>query len=167
MPAAVGRKRDWCGFNSLRRLAGDERVPALGIALDRKLNWHFLSKHARELEKLSRFAPLEPQFHLAKGRRLATRFDLPLVNGELDLAISTLDRIDRASHARLEYRLQAAPHLLAEYRSERGVLRDVEVGLPAADLVLPFIAGKYCGAFAAFPLDGLNVAAADAPHSQR
>src|SRR5262249_29184876 len=149
----------------LGRLAGDECVAALGLALDRKLNRHFLGKHARELEKLRGFAALELQFHLAKGRRLATRFDLSLVDGELDLAVATLDRIDRAAHARLEYRLQAAPHLLAEHGSEGGVLRDVEVGLSAADLVLP--AGKYCGAFAAFLLDGLNVAAADAPHSQR
>src|SRR5262249_13886451 len=128
-------------------------------------------KHARELEKLGGFAPLELQLHLAKGRRLATRFDLSPVDGEFDLAVATVDRIDRAAHARLEYRLQAAPAVPAKRRSKpccpRGVLRDVEVGLPAADLVLPFVAGKYCGAFATFLLDGLNVAAADAPHSQR
>ena len=81
------------------------RDAALGLALDRKLNRHFLGKHAREFEKLSSFAPLELQFHLAKGRRLATRFDLSLVDGELDLAVSTLDWIDRAAHTRLEYRL--------------------------------------------------------------
>src|SRR5262249_40095667 len=97
-------------------------------------------QHARELEKLRGFTALELQFHLAKGRRLATRFDLPLVDGEFDLADSTLDRIDRAAHARLEYRLQAAPHLLAEHGSERCVLRDV--GLPAADRVLPLVARK-------------------------
>src|SRR5262249_33075299 len=101
-----------------------------------------LSKHTRELEKFGGFAALEFQFHLAKGRRLATRFDLSFVDGELDLAISTLDRIDRAAHACLEYRLQAAPHLLAEHGSERGVLRAVQVGLPAADRVLPFAPGK-------------------------
>src|SRR5262245_1360415 len=142
LPAVVGRERDWCRLYRLGRLAGDERVPALGLALDRKLNWHFLGEHARELEKLRGFAALEFQFHLAKGRRLATRFDLPLVDGEFDLANSTLDRIDRAAHARLEYRLQAAPQLLAEHGSERGVLRDVEVGLPAADRVLPLVAHK-------------------------
>jgi len=46
-------------------------------------------------------------------------------------------------------------------------MRDVEVGLPAADRVLPFVAGKYRGAFAAFLLDGLNVTTAYAPYSQR
>src|SRR5262249_61836390 len=101
-------------------LVGDERVPAPGLALDRKLNWPFPGQHAGELEKLRGFAALELQFPLAKGRRLATRFDLPLVDGEFDLANSTLDRIDRAAHARLEYRLQAAPHLLAKHGSERG-----------------------------------------------
>src|SRR5262249_15125844 len=140
LPAAVGRERDRCRLYRLGRLAGDERVPALGLALDRKLNWHFLGQYARELEKLRGFAALELQFHLAKGRRLATRFDLPLVDGEFDLANSTLDRIDRAAHARLEYRLPSAPQLLAEHGCERGVLRDVEVGLPAADRVLPFVA---------------------------
>src|SRR5215813_12914404 len=129
--------------------------------------WRLQCCRTRELEKLRAFAALEFQFHLAKGRRLATRLDLPLVDGEFDLANSTLDRIDRAAHARLEYRLQAAPHLLAEHGSERGVLRDVEVGLPAVDRVLPFVARKQRGAFAAFPLDSLDVAAADAPHSQR
>src|SRR5262249_8613266 len=109
---------------------------------------------------------LELNVHPPKGRRLATRFDLPLVDGEFDLANSTLDRIDRPAHARLEYRLQAAPHLLAEHGCERGVLRDVEVGLPAVDRVFPFVARKSRGAFAVFPLDSLNVAAADAPHSQ-
>src|SRR5262249_56025023 len=93
------------------RRAGDGGVPALGCAFDRKLNWHFLGQHARKLEKPRAFAALEFQFSLAKGRRLATRLDLPLVDGEFDLANSTLDRIDRAAHARLEYRLQAAPHL--------------------------------------------------------
>src|SRR5262249_6796349 len=95
LAAAVGRERDRCRLYRLGRLAGDERVPALGLARDRKLNRHFLGEHTRELEKLSRFAPLELQFHLAKERRLATRFDLPLVDGEVDLANSTLDRIDR------------------------------------------------------------------------
>src|SRR5262245_47741030 len=100
--------------------SGDERVTALGLALDRKLNRHFLGQHARELKKLSRFAPLELQFHLAEGRRLTTCLDLSFVDAELDLAVSTLDRIDRAAHPRLENRLQAAPHVLAEHGSERG-----------------------------------------------
>src|SRR5262249_11129315 len=142
LPAAVERERDRCRLYRLGRPARGEGVGAPGLALDRKLKRHFLGKHARELEKLSGFAPLELQFNLAKGRRLATRFDLSLVDGELDLANSTLDRIDRPAHARLEYRLQAAPHLLAEHGSERGVPRDVEVGLPAADRVLPFVARK-------------------------
>src|SRR5262249_49606307 len=62
LPAAVGRERDPCRLYRLGRLAGDERVPALGLALDRKLNWHFLGQHARELEKLRAFAALEFQF---------------------------------------------------------------------------------------------------------
>src|SRR6516165_10868393 len=61
LPAAVGRERDRRRLYRLGQLAGDERVPALGLALDRKLNRHFLGKHARELEKLGRFAPLELQ----------------------------------------------------------------------------------------------------------
>ena len=103
---------------------------------------HFLGQHARELEKLGRFASLELQFQLAEWRGLTTCFDLSLVDGELDLAVPTSDRIDRAAHTRLENRLQAAPHGLVEHGSERRVLGDIEFGLPAADLVLPLVAGK-------------------------
>src|SRR5262249_54893237 len=68
--------------------------------------------------------------------------------------------------ARFENRLQAAPHALAEYGSERGVPGDVEFGLPAGDLVLPFVSTE-CGTFAVFVFDRLNMAAADASHLQR
>ena len=61
------RQRNRCCLHRLSRPAGDESVAVLGLALDRKLNWHFLGKHARELEKLGGFAALELQFHLAKG----------------------------------------------------------------------------------------------------
>src|SRR5262245_65002794 len=127
------------------------------------LNRHFFGQHAVELEKLGGFAPLEPELQLAKRRRLTTGLYLSLVDGELDLAVPASDRIDPAPHARFENRLQAAPHALAEYGSERGVPGDVEFGLPAGDLVLPFVAAKR-GACAVFVLDCLNVAVSDAPH---
>src|SRR5262249_24717201 len=117
-------------------------------------------------EKLGGFAPLEPELQLAKRRRLTTGLYLSLVDGELDLAVPASDRIDPAPHARFESRLQAAPHALAEYGSERGVPGDVEFGLPAGDLVLPFVSTE-CGTFAVFVFDRLNMAAADASHLQR
>ena len=92
--------------------------------------------------------------------------DLSLFDRELDHTVSTSDRIDPAAHARVENRLQAAPHRLAEHGFEGAILCDFEFGLAAADLVLPLLAGKQHGAFAGFLLNGLNMAAADAPHPQ-
>jgi hypothetical protein len=59
------------------------------------------------------------------------------------------------------------PHSLAEHGFEGAILCDVELGLAAADLVLPLVAGKQQGAFAGFLLYCLNMAPADAAHPQR
>src|SRR5262245_58258474 len=167
LPAEVRRERDRGRLDRLENLAGDEGVAALGLALDRELKRDFLGERAREFEKLGRFAALELQFHLAKRRGLTACLDLSLFDREVDLAVSALDRIAGAAHTRLENRLQAAPHGLAEHGFEGAVLCDVELGLAAADLVLPLVAGNQYGAFAGFLLYYLNMAPADAPHPQR
>src|SRR6266511_3678112 len=42
LPTVGWRKRNRCCLHRLSRPAGDESVAVLGLALDRKLNWHFL-----------------------------------------------------------------------------------------------------------------------------
>jgi hypothetical protein len=46
LPAEVGRERDRCRLDRLGNLAGDERVAALGLALDGELKRNFLGERA-------------------------------------------------------------------------------------------------------------------------
>src|SRR5205085_2598263 len=129
-------------FDRLDLLPGDQRITALGLALDRKLDRDFRGKLAGNPEKLGGFALFEFQFHFAERYGLPPRLYAAFVDRKLDLAAVPLDGIDGALHPGFEYRLESAAQLFAQQRLERGIARCIEVGLRAGNFAFPFVASE-------------------------
>src|SRR5262244_2814955 len=162
-----GSQRDRHGFNRRGCLGGEKRIAAISLALDCELHRHFVRQHLRQLEKICSLPPLELQLHFTQRGGFLTRFDLPLVNAELDLALAALDLEKLSLNVRFEHGLQSATQLFVQQARERRLTRCVEIGLCRGDVVFPFAASKQSRVSVVFLLDGLHVTAADASHPQR
>ena len=127
----------------------------------------FRGQHLRQLEKICSLPPLEFQLHFTQRGGFSTRFDLSLVNAELDLALAASELENLSLNVRFEHGLQSVTQLLVQQRCERRVTRRVKIGLFRRGIVFPFAASKQSRVSVVFLLDGLHVTATNSPHPQR
>jgi hypothetical protein len=114
------------------------------------------TKRSREIEDFLRPAVFEFQLDFAKPSRPAVGFDLPVVEGELDLAVLVVDGENPSSHPRFEHGPQVALELFVEEWRQGRIVRGLEIWAAAVDRALPLAALEQADAAVFALLDRLN-----------
>jgi hypothetical protein len=163
----VWSQPDWGGLDGVGLLGREERIAAIGLALNRQMHRQLMRQRFRQLKQVDRLPLPKFQLNFAQRRGFPARFDLSLVDAELDLALAALEPENLSANARFKHGLETTPQLLVQQGRERSVTRCVEIGLFPMDVVFPFAASEQGHISIVFLLDRLHETAAYPPHPQR
>ena len=167
---ALARRHVGCECNgrelrrhALRAIA--KEVAALRFAGQSKLRRQRTRNEPRDVEQVRLIAAFELELDFAKPHRLRTGFDRAHIEREFDDRAAALDQKDGPAHARFELRLELAAKFAGQEAVERGAARLLQVRLSAGNFAFPLVADEDIGIVRR--LDGLDIASADAAHTQR